>query len=429
MLIELFGENFGCFRDEFRLSMLATDIDPDSPRGIINVKIQGENEPLRLLRAIAIYGPNASGKSTVLRAASALRHAIAETRRFRSDSVIPYHEPFAFGQDAKKPVRIGVKAIVDGVVYDYVIEFTRKAFVFEQLDRWVGEQPQTLFKRINQDVDGLWKDDESFRLLAKDFGPNKLLLSLADRLAPSLAKGIAPGLRHLLGGFDGPQMHWYFERMGPIAKRIREEPKFQDWLLGHLRAADIGVTSLRTEEVKVVVQVEPDSDEDADGDSESAEEQVETDYRLTLYHSTASDPVPIAFHRESLGTIRLIDLAPMLYDLSHDKQGRAVFADELDASLHPTVFKGLMHHFNCELPDSNACGQLIFVTHETFLMDDEVKHATLRRDQVYLTEKASDGSAKLYSVAEFKERNVVNMRKRYLAGRFGAIPAIGQFPE
>lgn len=35
MLIELFGENFGCFRDEFRLSMLATHIDPDSQRGIV----------------------------------------------------------------------------------------------------------------------------------------------------------------------------------------------------------------------------------------------------------------------------------------------------------------------------------------------------------------------------------------------------------
>ncbi|NJL31661.1 MAG: hypothetical protein HC898_08535 [Phycisphaerales bacterium] len=64
MLLELYGQNFGCFRDKFVLSMLATDIDPGSDRGIIEVEVEGEKEPLRLLRAVAIYGANASGKST-----------------------------------------------------------------------------------------------------------------------------------------------------------------------------------------------------------------------------------------------------------------------------------------------------------------------------------------------------------------------------
>ena len=67
MLLEFYGRNFGCFRDEFRLSMLATDVDPGSDRGVVEVKVEGEDEPLRLLRAVAIYGPNGSGKSTVLR--------------------------------------------------------------------------------------------------------------------------------------------------------------------------------------------------------------------------------------------------------------------------------------------------------------------------------------------------------------------------
>ncbi len=79
MLIELFGRNFGSFRDEFHLSMLATDIDPGNPRGIVEVPLEGEDEPLRLLRCAAIYGPNASGKSTVLRAAAALEHLLSSS--------------------------------------------------------------------------------------------------------------------------------------------------------------------------------------------------------------------------------------------------------------------------------------------------------------------------------------------------------------
>ena len=74
-------------------------------------------------------------------------------------------------------------------------------------------------------------------------------------------------------------------------------------------------------------------------------------------------------------------------------------------------------------------GQLIFATHETALLDAEAKDAVLRRDQVYLTEKDSSGASRLYSVAEFKERNNLNLRRRYLQGRYGALPALGQFGD
>jgi hypothetical protein len=70
-------------------------------------------------------------------------------------------------------------------------------------------------------------------------------------------------------------------------------------------------------------------------------------------------------------------------------------------------------------------GQLVFATHETGLLDAEAKDAVLRRDQIYLTEKDSTGASRLYSVAEFKERNNLNLRRRYLHGRYGALPAVG----
>lgn len=366
------------------------------------MRIENDPEPLKLLRRVAIYGPNASGKSTVVRAAAALRNAIAGSRRFRSDDSLPYYEPFAFGVSAKKPCRLGLKAIVDGVVYDYEVRFDRKAFTFEHLEQWEGDRRQTLFVRDGQEVNGQWKGEETFKLLAKDFGPNKLLLSLADRLLPSLARGIAPGFRRLLGSFDGAASPWYSDRGTAVARRVREEPQFASWLLGHLKAADLGVAEVRTEEVKIVVHFEHDLSDDEDGRSEGSPEQIETDFRLSLIHTFGSESAPISFHRESLGTQRLVDIAPMLFDLAHDKRARVTFADELDASLHPTVFKGLIHHFNCEIPSKDVRGQLVFVTHETLLMDAEARSALLRRDQLYLTEKATDGSAKLYSVAEFR---------------------------
>ena len=66
MLVRLFGRNFRSFKGKFELSMVAADLkrDEDRHRGIIKVPIAGMTEPFRLLRAVALYGPNASGKST-----------------------------------------------------------------------------------------------------------------------------------------------------------------------------------------------------------------------------------------------------------------------------------------------------------------------------------------------------------------------------
>lgn len=432
MLIELFGENFGCFRDEFRLSMLATDIDGESERGVVHVKVKDDPEPLKLLRAAAIYGANASGKSTVIRAARALRQMIGSTSPSMSDSPILTYEPFAFGASRSKPTTLGLKVVLGGEVVDYEIRFDRRAVTFERLVKWGLDSPIVLFERNGQEVTGLWKEDDRFTLLTRDFGPNKLLLSLADRLTPSLAEGIAPGLRRLLGGTDAEPPVWPSSRRNELVKRIHGEPTLAGWLLQNLKAADLGIAEIRTDARNVMFPVERavegHSDKDEEGTVEVSKEE-RTFYYLSLLHTTAGEPATLAFSSESRGTQRLVDLAPLLFDLSHDDQGRAVFADELDTSLHPTLFTALIRQFNCELPHDSVRGQLIFAAHETSLLEGEARGAVLRRDQVYLTEKDADGSAKLFSIAEFKDRNVLNMRKRYLEGRYGAIPFVGRFAE
>jgi uncharacterized protein len=425
MLIELYGANFGCFRDEFRLSMLATDIDPGSDRGLLDVRVEGDDEPLRLLRAVAIYGPNGSGKSTIIRAATALRYLIGRTRTLRSDSILGPYEPFALTD--QEPVRLGIKAVIDGNLYDYEVRFKRTSFVLERLLLLNVKEPIELFHRDGQQVRGEWTKDERFALLCEDFRMNALLLSLADRLAPALAKNIAVGIRRLLTGLNAAVPGWSFDASAATAKRAREDAAFSGWLLSHLKAADVGVIDMRTEEVRFSVQVDPG---DAQGHSMAdGEEETPTSYRLSLLHRGTGRPFSIPYHRESQGTQRLVQLAPLLYDLAHDDPGRAAFVDEIDESLHPLLLQGIIRHLNCEIPLEKARGQLIFVTHETALLDAEAKDAVLRRDQVYLTEKDSSGAARLYSIAEFRERNNLNLRRRYLQGRYGALPSVGVFAE
>ncbi len=421
MLIELYGQNFGCFRDEFRLSMLATSIDEGNERGLVSVDIEGDPEPLLLLRCAAIYGPNASGKSTVLEAAAALSAMLGSSARGASDEAIEAYEPFALDEQHRSaPTVLGLRAVVAGVVYEYRIKFDRQRVIQEALSKHAPDTDRMLLDRHEATVQGDWTGDQQFSLIASAFRPNALLLSLADSLAPSVAGKIVAGLRRSLTRFRIPESRGFplTARTEPVARRVVDDPAFAEWLRPRLRDIDVGVVDYDTEEVPA----QPTLFETDGGASRKR-------HRLALFHDGENGPTRLPIWRESHGTRRFLEFSPMLYEISRGADHRAFLVDEFDASMHPVLVKALIHHFNCELPRRDVRGQIVFTAHNTDLMEGEARDAVLRRDQVYFTEKGSDGAARLFSLAEFNERNNLNIRRRYLQGRYGALPSLGDFSE
>ena len=75
--------------------------------------------------------------------------------------------------------------------------------------------------------------------------------------------------------------------------------------------------------------------------------------------------------------------------------------------------------------DNKTKGQLIFSTHESNLLDQEI----LRTDEIWFAEKNTNGATRLYSLSDFKEHNTIDIRKGYLNGRYGAIPFLGNLKD
>ncbi len=416
MLIEFFGRNFRCFRDEFRLSMLATDIDPDSDKGIVEVEVEGEEKPLRLLRTVGIYGPNASGKSTVLLAAAELARLMWFTMFSSSDAPIDSYNPFLLDDNGpKSPVMLGLRAVVDRREYEYKVEFDATQFISESLVQVSGKGESVLFERHGQSVTGTWTSQRQFKILKQKFRPNALLLALADSLAPSLAKKLAVGLQNLLLNITSPLVRYRTEN-APAEWAHKDPDGFGAWLSSWIANADFGVSHYDVEAV-----AKPNASDLAD--VLTGRRRAEG-YKLSLFHHGPAGTRKIDYWSESVGTRRFIELAPIIHDLTHGDTVRAYFVDELGASLHPQLLETLLRELN-ECPMDRVRGQLIFATHENALIDGEARDAVLRRDQIYLTEKDADGAARLYSVADFKERNNLNLRRRYLQGRYGALPSLG----
>lgn len=398
MLVRLYSANYGAFRDGFDLSLEATDLGSDEDRGYFEVIIDGEDRPLRLLRLAAIYGPNASGKSTIIEAARALFDlAIFSGPLAQRDEGISGYNPFKLDRTtSSRPCRLGCEVVVGRTVVDYSIEFDG--------ERIIAEQARTLQDPPNEDSTIFTRDrDSRVRVYAKQSTavdlsevtrPNASVLSVAAQLNQAAFLPLFDAVRSSLLQVQTNAESVPIKRS--IARRLHKSEHFRSWVVERLlKPADIGIIDVSTKEVKV------------------SHEPVHRTYRPVFTHRGVNGDFTLNLADQSAGTQKMLALADTWYRVIHDNA--AAFVDELSASLHPALLNALLDAFNT-VGRSRSC-QLVFTSHDLTPLE-----SVLRRDQVYFTEKNDSGVATLFSLADFRERNNVNLRKRYLEGRYGAVP-------
>ena len=140
------------------------------------------------------------------------------------------------------------------------------------------------------------------------------------------------------------------------------------------------------------------------------------------YHEIGAEKEKYALNigEESLGTIRIFEYAPILFDVL--KNGKVLFIDEIDRSLHPLLVKHLVKIFLNEKTNPNGA-QLIANTHDTNLLDLDL----LRRDEIWFAARDDKtGSTEMYPLSDFSPRKTENVEKAYLLGRYGAVPFIAE---
>jgi AAA15 family ATPase/GTPase len=102
--------------------------------------------------------------------------------------------------------------------------------------------------------------------------------------------------------------------------------------------------------------------------------------------------------------------------------GSAFVVDEIDASLHPRLTAAFISLFKD--PEINLRGaQLIFASHDTSLMG-HLAGGALEKEDVWFAEKAADGASEYYPLTDFPVKADHNLERRYLSGRYGAVPAV-----
>ncbi len=138
------------------------------------------------------------------------------------------------------------------------------------------------------------------------------------------------------------------------------------------------------------------------------------------HHLSDGTDIKMPINFESDGTIRLIEYIPLLYlVLSRDC---VVIIDEIERSLHPILIKEIISKISESL---TAKGQLIFTTHESCLLDQEI----LRPDEIWFAQKDIEQATQFYPLSDFNIHKTANIENGYLNGRYGGIPFLSNLND
>ncbi len=139
--------------------------------------------------------------------------------------------------------------------------------------------------------------------------------------------------------------------------------------------------------------------------------------QIKFEHMLNGQIVPFNVEEESDGTRRLLDLLPILFSLSKNRQD-IYFVDEIDRSLHTKLSQHLLREFlkGCEDTDS----QIVFTSHDVNLINLE----EFGQDEIWFVEKDGNGESHFRPFSDFEIEKGQDALRAYLNGRFGAVPLL-----
>lgn len=399
-LLEFTTGNFLSFKEKKTLSMEAAKIK-EYPENVI------DTGKYKLLKSAVIYGANASGKSNLIKALGFMLDTVRNSAKLNSTDTLNA-KPFLLDEESsRKPSYFELLFVLGNDRFRYGFELDNKKIHSEWLFLLPAEakskKETMLFVRQENEI-----------ILSEGFGEGKglesktrdngLFLSVCDQFNGPIAKELMSSFRlyiSLMSGIDHDKASFmtsvYMEKSETTTKKF-----FQNMQLG-FTDIQLAEEEIRYKDKAITTHNKYNGKEEIIG---------KTNFKIR--------------ENESSGTNKIFDMAGyLLYGLEF---GIPVIIDELDAKLHPLLTHKIIEMFHS--PETNPKNaQLIFATHDTNLLGCNC----FRRDQIWFTEKDKTEATDLYSLVEFKEsdgtkvRNDRSFEKDYIAGRYGAIPFIGNF--
>ncbi len=433
MIIEFSVKNFGSIKEKQTISFEATSGNELEEYYVIE-PIPG----LRLLKLGVIYGPNASGKSTILNALEFLRKLVVEAVYKKTDSL--NFEPFLLDDEfINNPSLLEISFIANKRKYSYEVQFTKTHIVSEKLTYYPKNRAAEVYTRSTDPEKQISSISfgSTVKITSKDILTLEANTIWNNTLLGAIAK-INIDVKELREIFE-----WFDEKLLPFitskrfliewtTSQVENDDKMRRKVVELMRRADVQIGDLKVTNKETIVddrmkRVLSTLREDANDvthpvnrilqEGKVFKKEVEFSHTVNLNGKNYTRK----FNQdlESNGTLQYFGLIGILTVLMEsDAIG---FIDEIESSLHPDLMKHLIMTFLA----NSLRSQLLITTHNVSFLDEK---DILRNDSVWFTQKKEDGSTELYSLNDFDSsifRKGSSLINAYKIGKLGAKPNLG----
>lgn len=411
MIIEFTVGNFKSIRHKQTLSLEAAPIVSKDPEVDERNVFTGPGG-IKLLKSVGIFGPNGSGKSNLLQGLIWMLHFVDKS--FQDEDLIKRLPLFALDLECEKmPTHFELVFITHGNRYRYGFEITDQRVSAEWLFGPANTSEVEYFTRLGDKIKtNKARFKEGIELPPDKTKTSTLFLNIVDAFNGPIAAEVRSFLTGGIRANAGADDHMFRNN----SLRMMEVEKLRKQVTELLRSADMGIEDIN------LVNLDNLEITGQQPRIETRPKAILGTIKKVKNEAAGSPPTFFDFDAyESEGTKKFFSYSgPIIESLL---TGMDLVVDELDSRLHPSLTRKIVELFNSnELNRKNA--QLIFVAHDINLLDP----ALLRRDQIYFTEKNTDGETSLYSLINIGGvRNDVSYEREYMKGKYGALPYLANF--
>jgi hypothetical protein len=436
MLLQFSVSNFRALRGLQTLNLATGNYDKSLPQNTLSPELPGLKGK-RWLKGVALYGANASGKSTVIEAMEALSDWVGQSAKVTDpEESIAFIEPFALDAKAgEEPTAFAIVFAAGTVRFEYRVAATKKVVIHESLRAWPLGKEQVWFERDWNPETGthdFTPDNPTGLPRNRDIEQRTLrnMLYLSKAVAEN-RKEVEPAFRWLVSRFKFMDLSARTNVGGGFTLRQIDGKgeALKKKIMEVLRHADLGVVD--------ALAIEKEPDEEVFKFLQSLPAEVTNSFKQgddkrprfkepqLVHQGPGQGRMPLEWDRESAGTQRLFSLIGPWFDILAN--GYTICIDEIETSMHPIMVRELLKLVFSESENIGGA-QVIFTTHNPLFLDGTL----LRRDQIWFTDKDEEGAAHLYPLTEYQPRQGESLIRGYMAGRYGAVPFVprgllGQF--
>ena len=425
MLIELSVQNILSFAERTTFSMLAGKVTKQHKNHVRKTPAGG------VVRGGAIFGANAVGKSNLLKAL-----ALIERMMISNSCSCVAGKQFRLRDRVKPEMEFVIRYEYNGHVFQYEIKTDGSQVQHEKLMLQDSGEELLYDRKDNNTILGerlreyTWYEQRTCR--RESF----YLMKLVDDGIRDRRKDI-PESKLMIDACWGMKQFIVIDASQPsllgdkFYAKLQSEA-FRGYLINLLHWADMGITDVVYENVSKSEQerlLNKYSGIIPAGMSDGWSKVVldESAYYLLTNENGANVVVREicckhgrrAFRAadESQGTIKLIQLSSMLYQIKESKLVWCI--DEFDAKFHTVLSQELLKQY-MNWPDVSS--QLIVAVHDTNLMT----HDIWRTDEILLVSRSKDGETELKRLDSLNPRFDKRLAKGYIHGDYGALPDVGK---